>query len=272
MKAVIIAAGQSSRLWKKTDKTPKTLLPYGKKTILSTIIQNLKKSGISEIILVIGWEKERIIEYIKSHKSFGLPIQFVENPEWRRGNGLSVYAVKQAVGNEPFILSMCDHIVSPQAIKRLVKSGKRKNLLLVDKQVEKVFDIDDATKVEVKKKKIVAIGKELIYYNAIDCGIFRLNKKFFRAMKKQLDEGQESISAAVTGLIEMNNMAAVKLKKSEFWIDIDTPESYQFALERLKEGEEPIMEAGESKSSSDQVSKKDHAKTQRAPRNPKGSN
>ncbi len=231
MKAVIIAAGQSSRLWERTDRTPKTLLPFDKGTILSTIIKNLKKCGIHDIVIVVGWKKKEIKEYVRANDNFGANVTFVDNPEWRRGNGISVLAAKSVVGKEPFILSMCDHVVTPKAIKRLKKAKRKKNLLLVDKRIDQIFDIDDATKVKVKKKKIKRIGKELSRYNGIDCGVFRLDHRFFKSMKKQLKKDQESISAAVTGLIKKKKMGAVFMKKNEQWIDIDTPEAYQFAVE-----------------------------------------
>ncbi len=238
MKAVIIAAGQSSRLWERTDRTPKTLLPFKNGTILSTIIENLQTCGIQDIVIVVGWKKKDIKEYVRANDNFGVTVTFVNNPDWRRGNGLSVLSAKHVVGKEPFILSMCDHIVSPKAIERLMKSKSKKNLLLVDKRVDDIFDIDDATKVKVKKKKIKKIGKELQKYNGIDCGVFRLDHKFFKSMKKQLKKEQESISAAVTGLIKKKNMGAVFMKKDEYWIDIDTPEAYQFALEQSQQ--EPL--------------------------------
>lgn len=239
MKAVIIAAGQSSRLWEKTNHRPKTLLPYKKSTILSRIVRNLKKCGIEEIIIVVGWRKNDIIQYVTSQDNFGIRITFVENPEWRRGNGLSVLAAEREVGDEPFILSMCDHIVPPKAIKRLIRCKRRKNLLLVDKRIEKVFDLDDATKVLVKGKRILRIGKELEKYNGIDCGVFRLDGHFFRCMRAQAEKGLESISAGVTALIAEKRMGAVFIKKKK-WIDIDTPEAYRHAL-KLAAKKKPLQ-------------------------------
>jgi len=230
MKAVIIAAGQSSRLWKRTNRKPKTLLPFGNGTILSTIIDNLKSCGIHEFVLVVGWKKDQILEYVAGQKDLGAHMQVVDNTEWERGNGISVLAAKEAVGDGPFLLSMSDHIVSPEAIKQLVAFESPQNLLLVDERVNGVFDIDDATKVMVRSGNIVRIGKELTDYNAIDCGVFRLDGRFFEAMVGQATRGQESISAAVTGLIQQEAMGAVPMQKGATWIDIDTPEAYHHAL------------------------------------------
>ncbi|MCD6374440.1 MAG: hypothetical protein J7L94_02875, partial [Caldisericaceae bacterium] len=125
------------------------------------------------------------------------------------------------------------HIVSPKALQRIIFAEDQRNLLLVDPDVERIFDIDDATKVQLKEEKIKNIGKELKSYNGIDCGIFKLKPDFYQAMRRQLEMGKESISAAVQKLIEMDDMAAVFMKADEWWIDIDTPEAFDFASKNL---------------------------------------
>jgi len=230
MKTVIIAAGAGSRLM---SRRPKTLLQFGNGTILSTIIENMKRTAISDIVIVVGFEGEQIREYIAIHKQFQVNIEFVENPQWKRGNGISVLAVKEAVGKNPFLLSMSDHIVSVAAIDRIKNYNSDHNLLLVDPKIEGIFDIDDATKVMVNHQRIVDIGKEITRYNAIDCGLFRLTPRFFDAMAQQSKIGRESISAGVQKLIEIEDMEAVFLEKDDFWIDIDTPESYQYAQQNF---------------------------------------
>ena len=230
MKAVIVAAGKGSRLM---SEYPKTLLPFGKETILSTILKNFSQVDISEIIIVVGYKSDYIRDYLKHNQNFGMEITLIENPEWQRGNGISALAAAIAVRDENFILSMSDHIVGVDALKKIVNNPSKKNLLLVDPKVDGIYDLDDATKVLVNSKSIQAIGKELEQYNGIDCGIFKLNYRFFISMIEQLQFGQESISAAIKGLIERHDMEAVLLTKEDFWIDIDTPESYQFALKHF---------------------------------------
>jgi choline kinase len=231
MKAVIAAAGMGSRL---NNLAPKTLLPFGDGTILSTILNNISQAGIHEFVIVVGYQADYISNYLKEKNYFGFSITFVENPEWRRGNGISVLAAEQEVGRERFLLSMSDHIVSISAIERAINQKATKNLLVVDPDINGIFDIDDATKVEVVDNRIMNIGKEISNYNGIDCGIFKLNERFFNSMREQLKKNQESISAAVKGLIQNNDMEAVFMDENDFWIDIDTPESYQYALKNSK--------------------------------------
>ncbi len=230
MKVVIIAAGMGSRLWESTRQKPKTLLPFGHGTILSTIIERFRSIGIDEFVIVTGYQGDEIVRYVERENHFGVGVEFVENRDWSRGNGLSVLAAAEAVGGAPFILSMSDHVVSPAALARMAGHPSERNLLLVDRRVEDAFDLDDATKVQVEDGQIVEIGKELPAFNALDCGIFRLNERFIRAMRVAAKSGVESISGGVRTLVESGDMEAVDLAPGEEWMDLDTPEAYGYGL------------------------------------------
>lgn len=229
MKAVIIAAGLGSRLWNISNQIPKTLLPFGKGTILSAIINNMELSGITELAIVLGFNQQYIRDYLAS-QNFGIPITIIENLEWERGNAISVYKAREFTREQDFILSMSDHLVKPEALQKIIRSQENCNLLLVDPFIEDNFDLDDATKVQVSEGYIVSIGKELTSYNALDCGIFRLQADFFPAVEAAVDRGVESISGAVCELISAKRFKTIALCKPHQWLDIDTPEAYEFAL------------------------------------------
>ena len=230
MKAVIIAAGDSSRLWPRTNKTPKTLLPFGKGSILSTIMSNLSLSRVTEFVIVLGFEADLIRNHLEENDYFGFKTTIVLNQDYMKGNGLSVMKAERVVGKEDFILSMSDHVVTPIAVQRVVSSKELKNLLLVDRKVERIFDIGDATKVRCQDSRILNINKNLAEYNGIDCGIFRLNARFFSAMRAKMEQGKDSISAGIEELISNEDMMAIFMENHEVWIDIDTPQAYQHAL------------------------------------------
>ncbi len=227
MKAVIIAAGFGSRLWNLSNQVPKTLLPYAGGSILSTIIHQLKLSGVTEFGIVVGFNQRYIRDYIEK-TDLGVPITFIENLEWERGNGLSVYKARDYVQDESFILSMSDHIVAVDALKSIVNAPGKINLLLVDPWCDSIHDIDDATKVFCEGNKIIHIGKEIAVYNGIDCGVFRLEEDFFTAVESALTRGSESISGAIQVLIQNQRMQAVKILNPLQWLDIDTPDAYEY--------------------------------------------
>lgn len=230
--AVIIAAGTGSRLWNGISSGPKTLLPYADGTVLSAIMRILGAAGIKRFIIVVGYKGEEIRRYLKRQGYFGFDCRFVINDDWQKGNALSVLAAQKILGGELFLLSMSDHLVTPGALNKIIADPSSKNLLLVDKRVEEVFDISDATKVHLEVRKILRIGKNLDSYNGIDCGIFKFNRRIFPAIEKAVAVGNDSISAAVSILIENDDFEAVIMDPEDRWIDIDTPEAYRYCLEK----------------------------------------
>ena len=191
MKAIVIAAGQGSRLWQTTDQVPKTLLPLGRGTILSRILANFSAVGVEEFVMVVGFHGEAIVQYLEGNDRFGKRITILENPEWERGNGLSVLRAQEALEpGETALLSMSDHLVDPAALAAVRDAPEGRNLLLTDPRIGEVFDLDDATKVRVEGGLILDIGKELAGYNALDCGIFRINGRFFTALTEQIAQGR----------------------------------------------------------------------------------
>ena len=233
MKAIITAAGQSSRLWETTGREPKTLLPFGDASILGAILDNFSRVGVREFLLVTGYRGDLIAEHLSEHDDFGVSVELLENPEWHRGNGLSVFlALSHLAPEEPVFLSMADHVVSPGALAAVRDGPADMNLLLVDPRVTECFDIDDATKVRLEGDRIVDIGKDLPTYDVLDCGIFRLDQRFRSALEVAIGQGREGISDGVREMVRGEGFGTVSLPPGCAWLDIDTPESYRHALTR----------------------------------------
>ena len=76
VKAVILAGGLGTRLRPLTLKTPKPMLPLGKKPILEHLINWNKKNGVKSIVLCVSYRKEKIQDYFKDGKKFGVNIEY----------------------------------------------------------------------------------------------------------------------------------------------------------------------------------------------------
>ena len=76
VKAVILAGGLGTRLRPLTLKTPKPMLPLGKKPILEHLIEWNKKNGVKSIVLCVSYRKEKIQDYFKDGKKFGVNIEY----------------------------------------------------------------------------------------------------------------------------------------------------------------------------------------------------
>ena len=78
MKAVVLAGGKGTRLRPLTFSIPKPLLPIAEKPILEIIIENLKKFGITEVIISVGYQGELIKAFCADGARFGLSVKYVE--------------------------------------------------------------------------------------------------------------------------------------------------------------------------------------------------
>jgi len=233
MKAIITAAGQSSRLWETTGREPKTLLPFGDASILAAILGNFAEVGVREFVIVLGYRGDLIAGHLREHGDYGMRVTLLDNPEWHRGNGISVLrALAHLAPEEPVLLSMADHVVSPRALAAVRDGPAGMNLLLVDPRIEACFDLPDATKVRREGDLIVDIGKDLAEYDVLDCGVFRLDQRFRTALEEAISQGREGISDGVRELVRGPGFGTVLLPPGAEWLDIDTPESYHHALKR----------------------------------------
>ncbi len=178
MKALIIAAGQGTRLRPIGDTKPLvSILGLG---LIERVILTAKKSGIKEFCIVTGYHGEKIRKQLSDGKKYGVKIQYVQNDSWTKGNAISVLKAKDHF-KESFVLLMADHNYDHRILNRLLKTKIEKDecILCVDKNPGDHLNIDDATKVRTIDNRIETIGKDLSDYDCIDTGIFICNPIIF---------------------------------------------------------------------------------------------
>ena len=244
-KVVILAAGEGKRLkTKKKNETKAQIKVYGLSLIQRAIL-SAKKAGLNNFIVVVGYKKEILISYLKKiSKIHNVNIEIVENPQWKKGNGTSVYACHDRIKGNFFIL-MCDHLFDKSILTELFRKTPPENgaILAIDKNVDKVFDLDDATKVQHQNGNIVNIGKNLKSFNAIDTGIFFCTPTIFTALESAFRERKYSLSDGISRIINLNKMKAYDIG-SRFWLDIDTEGSLKYAKRALLSQLNKISEDG----------------------------
>lgn len=109
MKALIPAAGIGTRLRPHTLNKPKALLPVAGKPILAHIVDDLRAAGVTEFVLVVGFEAEAVRSWFRRVYP-GVPVEFVEQAE-RLGLGHAVWTARRAVGEAPFFCILGDTIL-----------------------------------------------------------------------------------------------------------------------------------------------------------------
>jgi len=76
MKAIILAGGLGTRLRPLTFAVPKPLIPVGERPILEILVENLKRHGVSDIYLAVGYRAELIQVYFQDGRQFGVNIHY----------------------------------------------------------------------------------------------------------------------------------------------------------------------------------------------------
>ena len=190
-------------------------------SLIERALLNCKRNGISEVLIVVGYNSEQIKEKLGINEYCGIKLTYVYNEEWKRGNGISVLKAKQYL-NEPFILMMSDHILDENILDLLLKTSIKEDecILCVDRSFPSHINMDDATKVWVDGNKIKKIGKNLEKFNGTDIGIFMCNPSLFDTLENSVKKGGESLSNAIQILADENRMLFCDIGE-KFWIDVD---------------------------------------------------
>lgn len=233
--AVILAAGNSTRFKAEGTMLPKVLLKVGGLRLLERSILTLQAAGIEHFRVVIGDFSDQIVKAMSKIKRLqSLDIEYVKAENYHLGNGASL-AAGAGVVEEPFLLTMSDHIFSTDTIKDFVKQVKLRPAfpsLACDSDIEGVFDLDDATKVLASDGRIVAINKELEDYNLIDIGLFYFPEGFGPRIKEKMEAGAHSVSNIVGQFMNEEGMRVDPIENAT-WQDVDNPSMLAEAERRL---------------------------------------
>jgi choline kinase len=133
-KAIIVAAGRGRRLGPETDELPKCMVEVASQPILHWQLRALATAGVSDVVIVRGYHGDRIAA------PAGVPVRFVENPEWPRNNILAslLYAAGEFAGG--FFFSYSDIVFAPAVARSLAAvAGTAPVALVVDRRWEDAY-------------------------------------------------------------------------------------------------------------------------------------
>jgi choline kinase len=117
--------------------------------------------------------------------------------------------------------------------------GKEEIILAVDHKIDRVFDLDDATKVRLNRDRIVDIGKELQCYDALDTGMFHCDPVLFQWLERAMINSNCSLSDGMRLMGRNGTLKAFDIGDGQ-WQDVDTPEALECALQSFPPELQPI--------------------------------
>ncbi len=234
-RAIVLAAGTGSRLSEGADVLPKPLRVVGGVPLVVRVLRTLQSAGIQEAVVITGFQGEAVREALRSERGLGLKLSFVDNPHFDKKNGVSLLSAASFVDRE-CVLTMSDHLYSPELVRRLLAADVPEGscALAVDYDIERCFDLDDATKVGVEGGKIKRIGKELESYDALDTGVFRIGPALIAELAAvEASTGDCSLSDGVQALSRRGRFFATDVGDVR-WVDVDTPQALACAEAMLR--------------------------------------
>ena len=229
--AVILMAGAGSRLRASGEMLPKPLVPIFGRPLISYVVDALEKVGVRDLHAVIGAEGEALVAALRPLLPLSMRLNPISNPNWEKQNGISVLCAAGKM-KEPFFLTMGDHVFDSSVLERVAEQADRSELnLAIDRKIKTVFDLDDAMKVRTDADRVIAIGKNLAHYDAIDTGVFLCPIELFDYLRRVRKNGDCSLADGVRLMAEEGKVRAIDIGDA-WWQDVDN-----FAMRRRAEEE-----------------------------------
>ena len=222
--ALILAAGHGSRLRDHVPVAHKALVQIEGEPLLGRTCRILAQIGLREVVVVTGHCSRAVCAALKEMGDLGIGLRFVENSQWKLSNGISVLAAAEVLAAE-YLLLMADHLFDPLMVAQMreVALAPGEVVLAVDRKLDAIYDMDDATKVRLIGERIAAIGKELTHFNGIDTGLFACSPALVAHLSEvAARRGDCSLTDGMRGLIERGRLRALDIGAA-WWQDVDTP-------------------------------------------------
>lgn len=233
MKALIIAAGNGTRMQPVTHGQHKSLMPLLGLRIIERVILGAKEAGIFEFVVVTGYKGEKIQEFLADGTRYGVTLTYVHNNNWEKANGISALLAQRHFSKN-FVLLMSDHIFDSKTLIRIQRLKLKKNecALAIDKNLNSVLDVEDTTKVLIKGGRVTSLSKNLENYNAYDTGMFVCSPHIFELLKKTTSLSKNSLSDGMRMLVSEDKLRTLDINNS-LWSDCDTWEDIIFARKKF---------------------------------------
>jgi choline kinase len=219
----VLAAGNGDRFHNRTRQS-KLLQPLLGRPLILRTLDTARDAGIRRFEVVLGYQADDVRAAIDQSAPEGVSIHFSVNPEWHLENGVSVLRARPHLDDRRFALLMGDHLFDPAVLTRLLTVATRpgESLLAVDARPATPQITEEATKVRMTGDgRIIAIGKALSQFDALDTGMFVCAPLLFDALETSRAAGDTTLSGGIRELAARGLMRGVDIGGSA-WHDIDT--------------------------------------------------
>jgi len=235
MKALILAAGLGTRIHSVHGHHPKCLIQFngGQTTILDHQITSLFSAGVTDIGIVLGYEKNQIIEHVlKNYLKYRKRFHFIENPAFAETNNIYSFWLAQTwINGEEFICLNGDVVFDSRILIPAVESIAP-IAMVVDPKWR-----DETMKVIISENRIIKMSKRILQsefsgtYIGITSFAAGVQEGLFRKINHLIRTGNENefFNIAVQQLANEGVRVGFTSTGDLPWAEIDDPGDLAFA-------------------------------------------
>lgn len=231
MQAIILAAGMGKRLKELTQNNTKCMVKVNGVALIDRMLHQIEKQNVSRIVIVVGYERQKLIDYIKT-LGIKTPIEYINNPIYDKTNNIySLALAKEWLCKEDTLLFESDLIFEDSVLDAII-ADPRDTLALVDKYESwmdgtcvKLAD-DDSIEAFVPGKNF-KFAEIKDYYKTVN--IYKFSKHFSETHyvpfldAYQAALGENEYYEQVLRVITMLDTPVIKAKRlnGQKWYEID---------------------------------------------------
>lgn len=225
LKAIILSAGEGSRMRPLTLTKPKTMLPVAGKPIIQYNIESLRDNGITDILLIVRYKEEMVRNYFGDGSDFGVNIFYKTQKDFL-GTANAISYGEDFIDDSIIVLNG-DIILNDEIIHEIIKKYNYLTpdtlMLLTEVEDPSAFGV-----VEIENGNIKSIvekpKREEAPSNLVNAGIYIFNKDIFDKIRKTeiSERGEYEITDSVSLQIK-DNKTVIGHKTSKDWIDVGRP-------------------------------------------------
>ena len=237
MKAVILAAGQGTRIRSVHGEHPKCLIEVDNTTILDHQLDSLSLAGIRDVAIVVGYEKEQIIDHVMNRRTNNRQrIHFIENPAFAISNNIySLWLALEWLRGDSFIVLNADVIFDADILDIAVRSEVPISMI-VDPSWR-----DETMKVIIHGDRVLQMSKKISRerFSGTYIGITVFSKtiqsRFFDKMGTLISAGRvnDFFNIAVQELVDEGVHVGYTSTDGLAWAEIDDPTDLSFAQQNV---------------------------------------
>ena len=219
MKAVVLAAGEGRRLEPLTHVRPKPMVPIANRPLLEYVVEAVAAAGIEEVVLVVGYKRERIQSHFEDGDAWGVEIEYAVQ-EKQLGTGHAILRAESLVDGD-FLVLNGDRIIDASIVERLVEADRDGDVLMA---VTRAEEPERYGVVELDGDRVAAIAEKppshAVSSDVINAGIYRFGPGIFDEIGETAptERGEMEITATLERCIGDEAVRAIRYRG--LWLDV----------------------------------------------------